>query len=91
MLNVCETFNVHLTNIDKSVKCFLYGVTLNNVKLIMQLRIQLITIKFSREFMRNTANTDAATADTDAATADTDAATAITSPQPCGWYHQAGE
>jgi hypothetical protein len=41
--------------------------------------------------MRNTANTDAATADTDAATADTDAATAITSPQPCGWYHQAGE
>ena len=86
MLNVCETFNVHLTNIDKSVKCFLYGV-----KLVIQLRIQLITIKFSREFMRNTANTDAATADTDAATADTDAATAITSPQPCGWYHQAGE
>ena len=41
--------------------------------------------------MRNTANTDAATADTDAATANTDAATAITSPQPCGWYHQAGE
>ena len=41
--------------------------------------------------MRNTADTDAATADTDAATADTDAATAITSPQPCGWYHQAGE
>ena len=31
------------------------------------------------------------TADTDAATANTDAATAITSPQPCGWYHQAGE
>ena len=31
------------------------------------------------------------TANTDAATADTDAATAITSPQPCGWYHQAGE
>ena len=86
MLNVCETFNVHLRH-----KVFLYGVTLNNVKLVIQLRIQLITIKFSREFMRNTANTDAATADTDAATADTDAATAITSPQPCGWYHQAGE
>ena len=39
MLNVCETFNVHLTNIDKSVKCFLYGVTLNNVTLVIQLRI----------------------------------------------------
>ena len=35
-------------------------------------RIQLITVKFSREFLSNTANTDTGQANTDTGQADTD-------------------
>ena len=51
MLIVCETFNVHLRH-----KGFLYGVTLNNVKLVIQLRIQLIQTRLQLLLHHNLAD-----------------------------------